>query len=175
MNDPAFVDGHIQLHEYDPVWATTYQSEESRILTALGDRALLVEHTGSTSVPGLSAKPVIDITLAVADSADEMAYAPDLEQVGYTLHLREPGWYEHRLFHDEAGRVNLHVFTFGSEEIERMIRFRDLLRANSTLRTRYEATKRTLAGQTWETVQDYADAKSEIIAAILAEPSVQRP
>ena len=168
MNDPAFVDGYVQLHEYDPEWATTYQSEERRIRTALGDRALLVEHTGSTSVPGLSAKPVIDITLAVADSADEMAYAPDLEQVGYTLHLREPDWHEHRLFHDDAGRVNLHVFTVGSEEIERMIRFRDLLRANATLRTRYETTKRTLAEQTWETVQEYADAKSEIIATILA-------
>ncbi len=123
-------------------------------------------------MPGLAAKPIIDITLAVADSADEPAYAPDLERVGYHLHIREPDWYEHRLFRDEAKTVNLHVFTAESEEIDRMIRFRDLLRSSPALRTRYETTKRALARQTWATVQDYADAKSEIITAILAEPSV---
>ncbi|HEY6635176.1 MAG TPA: GrpB family protein [Acidimicrobiia bacterium] len=155
--------------EYDPRWAEAYRSEESRIYSALGDRALLVEHTGSTAVPGLAAKPVIDITLAVGNSADEPAYAPDLERVGYQLRIREPDWYEHRLFRDEAKTVNLHVFTAGSEEIDRMIRFRDLLRSSPTNRTRYETTKRALAEQSWTTVQDYADAKSEVIAAILAE------
>jgi GrpB-like predicted nucleotidyltransferase (UPF0157 family) len=92
--------GAIHIADYDPVWPEQFEAEAARIRSALGERALLLEHTGSTSVPGLPAKPIIDILMVVADSAREVDYAPALEIAGYRLHIREPEWYEHRLFND---------------------------------------------------------------------------
>jgi GrpB-like predicted nucleotidyltransferase (UPF0157 family) len=130
--------------------------------------ALAIEHTGSTSVPGLAAKPILDIALVVPDSSDEDSYVPDLGAAGYIFHLREPDWYEHRLLKRTGPAVNLHVFSVGSIEVERMVRFRDLLRSNHALRVRYESVKRSLAERSWTSVQDYANAKSEVIAEILS-------
>ena len=93
----------------------------------------MLEHAGSTSVPGLSAKPKIDIVLGVADTADEAAYVPDMEAAGYVLRIRESDWHEHRLFKGPDTDINLHVFTVGCAEIERMIRFRDHLRENAPI------------------------------------------
>jgi GrpB-like predicted nucleotidyltransferase (UPF0157 family) len=125
-------------------------------------------------VPGLAAKPIIDIELAVPDSADEPAYVPDLEAGGYVLHGREADWFEHRLFKGSEPAVNLHVFSAGSPEIDRTLAFRDRLRSNEPDRRLYEATKRELAARDWVYVQDYADAKSEIVAAILARATAER-
>jgi GrpB-like predicted nucleotidyltransferase (UPF0157 family) len=100
---PAEVlDGPIKLAEYDPAWPELYAHEADRIRAALGDRALLIEHVGSTSVPGLAAKPRIDIVLAVDDSSEERSYVPPLESAGYVLRIREPEWHEHRLLANEA-------------------------------------------------------------------------
>src|SRR5262249_27232018 len=126
------------------------------------------EHTGSTSVPGLAAKPIIDITLVVADSADEPAYVPALEAAGYVLRIREPDWHEHRGLKGPDTIVNLHVFSRGCAEIERMLIFRDRLRSDDAERELYEAVKRELAEKDWEYVQHYADAKSEVVEAIIA-------
>src|SRR5262249_17047598 len=134
----------------------------------LGDRVLLLEHAGSTSVPGLAAKPVIDIVLGVADPADEAAYRPDLAAAGYVLHIREPDWYEHRLFKDQDPPVQIHVFAADSPDIRRMRPFRDRLRTHDDERRLYEATKRDLAARRWTFVQDYADAKGEVVEAIIA-------
>jgi GrpB-like predicted nucleotidyltransferase (UPF0157 family) len=117
--------GPIHIVDYDPEWPRRFEREARRIQSALGDRALLLEHVGSTSVPGLAAKPRIDIILAVADSADESSYVPALEAVGYVLHIREPSWYEHRVFKGPDTDVNLHVFSQGCPEIDRMLLFRD--------------------------------------------------
>jgi len=127
-----------------------------------------IEHVGSTSVPGLCAKPIIDILLVVADSADEPSYVPALEAEGYVLRIREPHWHQHRLLKGPETEVNLHVFSVGSEEVERMRKFRDRLRADPKARERYARTKRRLARRTWKYVQNYADAKSEVVEAILA-------
>src|SRR5213593_4704989 len=126
------VSGPIELVDYDPAWPGLFAREAERIRAALGDRAVLVEHTGSTSVPGLAAKPIIDITLAVSDSADEDAYAPALEAAGYVLRIREPDWYEHRVFKGPDTNVNVHVFSQGCTEIDRMLLFRDWLRTNAS-------------------------------------------
>ncbi len=123
---------------------------------------------GSTSVPGLAAKPIIDILLVVADSADEGAYVPALEAAGYRLCIREPLWFEHRLFKGPDTDVNLHVLTRSCPEIERIMRFRDWLRSHPEDRARYEATKRELAARTWRYVQNYADAKTALVEAIMA-------
>jgi GrpB-like predicted nucleotidyltransferase (UPF0157 family) len=161
-------DGTVYLAESDPVWAEWYAREEDRIRTALGPRALAVEHVGSTSVPGLAAKPVIDIVLVVADSSDESGYIPELEDAGYLLKLREPDWHEHRFLIDNELHVQVHVFSKGSHEVERMLIFRDRLRSHSEDRELYERTKRELAAEQWAYVQDYADAKSSVVEAIIA-------
>jgi GrpB-like predicted nucleotidyltransferase (UPF0157 family) len=160
--------GPIELVDYDPAWPGLFEREAERIRAALGDRVRLLEHTGSTSVPGLAAKPIIDITLAVADSADERAYVPPLEAAGYVLRIREPDWYEHRVFKETEPNVNLHVFSEACPEIERMLLFRDWLRANDADRELYERTKRDLATKEWEYVQDYADAKTAVVEEIVA-------
>lgn len=157
----------ITLADYDPAWPVLFTREADRIRAALGSAAVLVEHAGSTSVPGLAAKPIIDIVLAVPDSADEQAYVPALEAAGYVLRAREPDWFEHRMLKGPDTDINLHVFTAGASEIDRMLLFRDWLRANGTDREAYLQVKRDLAQRTWRHVQHYADSKSAIVAEIV--------
>jgi GrpB-like predicted nucleotidyltransferase (UPF0157 family) len=168
LGEPTRADGPIHLADYDPGWPVSYDREAARIRAALGDRVLVLEHAGSTSVPGLSAKPVIDIVLGVADPADEPAYVPDLVAAGYALHIREPDWHEHRMFKDRDPSVQVHVFAADSPEIVRMLAFRDRLRTHEDERRLYEATKRELAARQWAFVQDYADAKGEVVEGIIA-------
>lgn len=168
IGEPKRIDGPIHLAEYDPEWPRAFERERVRISQALDDRALMIEHAGSTSVPGLAAKPRIDIVLVVADSADEPAYVPAMEANGYTLRVRESDWHEHRLFGRPDIDTNIHVFTVGCIEIERMFRFRDWLRDNPDERDIYLDEKRRLAALNWEYVQQYADAKAEVVEAILA-------
>jgi GrpB-like predicted nucleotidyltransferase (UPF0157 family) len=161
------LDGPVSLHDYDPRWPERFAGEEQRIRRALGDGVLRLEHVGSTSVPGLVAKPRIDILLVVSDPAGEATYAPALQAAGYTLRVREPDWYQHRMFNGPDTEVNLHVFGPDSPEIERMLRFRAHLRTHTADRDQYAAAKRELAARHWRHVQDYADAKTEVIEAIL--------
>ena len=133
----------------------------------MGAGAIVLEHVGSTSIPGVSAKPIIDILLAVADSSDEDAYVPALTAQGYRLHLREPDWEQHRLMKGEAPMVNLHVFTAGSGEINRMLAFRDRCRTHPEELQLYEETKQRLSAQVWRHVQHYANAKGEVVEAII--------
>jgi GrpB-like predicted nucleotidyltransferase (UPF0157 family) len=160
--------GKIEIADHDPAWPAAFAHQAARIRAALGEGVLVLEHVGSTSVPGLAAKPRIDLLLAIASSADEPAYAPALEAAGYVLHLREPGWHEHRLFKHPDTDLNLHVFSRGCPEIERMLRFRDWLRAHPADRALYERTKRELARRDWKYGQDYADAKTSVVEQILA-------
>jgi GrpB-like predicted nucleotidyltransferase (UPF0157 family) len=157
----------IRLVPYDDSWPFLFEREAKRIRGALSDQVLLLEHVGSTSIPQLAAKPVIDILLVVANSADETSYVPALTRAGYTLKFREPSWYEHRFFKGSETELNLHVFSEGCVEIERMLRFRDHLRASTDDRRAYEEVKRNLAKRVWETTQQYADAKSTIVEEIL--------
>ena len=158
----------IYLAPYDPAWPSLFTRLAKQIHEALGDAILLLEHVGSTSVPGLSAKPIIDMVLAVADSSDESSYVKPLEEKGYTLRIREPDWYEHRLLKPPEVEGNLHVFSAGCEEIERMLLFRDWLRTHADDRLLYEETKRELAARTWKYTQNYADAKAKVVQEILA-------
>ena len=168
LHPPARTDGPTRLAGPDPEWATQYAQQQKRIQAALGLRAVQVEHVGSTSVPGLAAKPVIDIVLVVADSADEAGYLSDLEAAGYVLQFREPDWHEHRFLHDHDPDVQVHVFSVGSPEVERMLLFRDRLRAVPEERELYQRTKSELAARRWNYVQDYADAKSTVVEEIIS-------
>jgi GrpB-like predicted nucleotidyltransferase (UPF0157 family) len=158
----------VVIADYDPIWPHWYEFAAYRIRRALGDTALELHHVGSTSVRGLPAKPLIDINLVVADTTDEDAYVPPLEPIGYVLRVREPDWYEHRLLRGYDPPVNLHVFPPDCEEVERMLRFRDHLRTNEADRELYDRTKRELAAKEWKYVQNYADAKSEVVKDILS-------
>jgi GrpB-like predicted nucleotidyltransferase (UPF0157 family) len=168
---PPPLAGPIKLAEYDDAWPERFRSEAAKIRSALGDRARLVEHTGSTAVPGLAAKPIIDITLTVPDSSKEDDYVPALEAAGYVLRIREPDWYEHRVLKPPDLGVNLHVFSAGCPEIDRMLLFRDWLRSHDDDRELYERTKRELAQQDWKYVQNYADAKTTVVEEIIARAS----
>jgi GrpB-like predicted nucleotidyltransferase (UPF0157 family) len=162
------VDGPIHLADYDPAWPTLYEREASRIRALLNERVLLLEHAGSTSVPGLAAKPIVDIVLGVADPADEPSYVPPMEAGGYVLRIREPDWHQHRVFKGPDTDINLHVFAADSSEIVRMLAFRDRLRTHDDERQRYLAAKRELAARHWTFVQEYADAKGEVVEGIIA-------
>ncbi len=164
----------IRVVDYDPAWPSQFDAESAKIRAALGNRAIRVEHIGSTSVPGLSAKPILDICLIVADSADEASYVPALEAAGYTLRIREPDWYQHRMFRGVDPAVNLHVYSAGCEEIERALLFRDWLRSNASDRDLYARTKRELAQRDWKYVQNYADAKTDVVREILARAVAAR-
>lgn len=160
--------GPIALSEYDPEWPRLFEREADRIPALLGGTALRIEHVGSTSVPGLAAKPIIDMLLVVPDSADEDSYLPALTAAGYVLRVREPDWFEHRVLKGPDADINLHVFGAGAAEVDRMLRFRDRLRADEADRVRYESVKRELARRTWRHVQHYADAKSDVVRDIIA-------
>jgi GrpB-like predicted nucleotidyltransferase (UPF0157 family) len=161
----------IVVADYDPEWPRWFARAGEQIRRALGDKVLQLDHVGSTSVPGLPAKPLIDINLVVADTTDEAAYVPPLEAIGYELRVREPDWYEHRLLRGQDPPVNLHVFPDGCEEVERMLLLRDWLRTHDGDRDLYARAKRDLAQQEWKYVQNYADAKTEVIQEILGRAS----
>lgn len=165
----------VVVDDYDPQWPRDFETDRAAVVAALGDVALAVDHVGSTSVPGLPAKPIIDILLQVSDSSDEQSYVPALASIGYIVRVREPGWLEHRVLSrrisdGDPHSVNLHVLSpgLGAVEIDRMLGFRDWLRTHDDDRDRYAAVKRALATRRWRFVQDYADAKSEVVEEILS-------
>ncbi|MFC7488105.1 GrpB family protein [Knoellia sp. CPCC 206453] len=171
----------VVLHDPNPSWPTLFASHAVAIRSALGENALAIDHVGSTSVPHLLAKPIIDILLQVRDSSDEAAYVPALTDRGYWLQIREPEWLEHRVLYQRIDRgsphdINLHVLSTasGAEEIARLLGLRDWLRTHPQDRDRYAAVKRELASRRWRYVQDYADAKSEVVEGILAKVAQAR-
>jgi GrpB-like predicted nucleotidyltransferase (UPF0157 family) len=164
----------VVIVDYDPEWPSLFAIVEARVKQALGDRARDVLHVGSTSVPGLGAKPIIDVNLLVDDSRDEHAYVPALERAGFVFRFREPEWFEHRLLRGTDPRTNLHVFPVGCIESERMVLFRDWLRRDAHDRALYERTKRDLASKPWPTVQDYADAKADVVVEIMRRAEASR-
>ena len=155
----------IVIAEYDPAWPARFEQERVRIAAALGTLPRAIEHVGSTSVPGLAAKPIIDILVAVPDPDDEAALAPPLTAAGYELRVREPG---HRMFRTPGRDVHVHVWRDGDDEARRQLVFRDRLRRSPEHRAAYERLKRELATREWRDMNEYADAKGELIAEILA-------
>ncbi len=161
----------IAVVESDPAWPSWFDELAARIRTALGDGVLALEHVGSTSVPGLPAKPVIDIDLTVADSSAEPAYVPALEHAGFVLRIREPRWHEHRcLAATGPPACNLHVWSPDSPEAVRHRLFRDWLREHPDDRARYAEAKREAADASniaGEVVMDYNQRKQPVIRDIL--------
>jgi GrpB-like predicted nucleotidyltransferase (UPF0157 family) len=164
----------IVVADYDPAWPERFRREAAKIRAALGEAALAIEHIGSTSVPGLSAKPIVDILLVVEDSSNETSYVPALEGAGYVLRVRERDFHEHRMLRTAAKDVHVHVFSPGSPEIERYLLLRDHLRRDAEDRALYARTKRDLATRDWPSMQHYAEAKTEVIEGIIARAAAAR-
>ena len=164
----------ITVEDYDSAWPERFDWEEERIRTALGRTALAVEHIGSTSVPGLAAKPIIDILLVVEDSGDEPSYLPSLEEAGYVLRVRERDFHEHRMFRAPAKDVHVHVFSPDSPEVDRYLLLRDRLRSDDGERELYARTKWDLARKDWPTMQHYSEAKTEVIEGIISRAATVR-
>ncbi len=154
----------IVIAEYDSEWPRRYETERGRICGAIGPVVLRVEHIGSTAVPGLAAKPIVDILVTVADPDDEAVLVAALEPAGYELRVREPG---HRMFRTPERDVHVHVWRDSDPEVERHLRFRDHLRSSPADRAAYEQLKRDLARREWRDMNYYAEAKTEVIQAIL--------
>lgn len=154
----------IVIAAYDPGWVTRFARERERIGAALEDRARRIEHVGSTSVPGLGAKPIVDILVTVAAVEPDGALVDAMERAGYPLRVREPG---HRMFRTPDRDVHVHVLSEGDPEVGRMLGFRDRLRASPPDREAYEALKRALAERRWRDMNEYADAKGPFIEEVL--------
>jgi GrpB-like predicted nucleotidyltransferase (UPF0157 family) len=154
----------IVIVDYDPSWPKRFEAQRERIIKALGPALLRIEHIGSTSVPGLAAKPIIDILVSVADVELEAAYAQHLEAVGYILRVREQS---HRMFRTADLAVHIHVWDAGGVDERRHILLRDWLRRDLADRATYEKGKRNLAQREWADMNHYAQAKTEVIARIM--------
>lgn len=168
VGEPPRQDGRrIPVVPYDPLWPEAFLAQEAGIRQALGERVLRMAHVGSTSVPGLPAKPVIDVDLVVADSGDEDAWLPELEAAGYRLVIREPDWFEHRVLKGPDHHTNLHVFSWEpAAEWRRHRLFRDWLRTNAWDREAYGALKTELAQRDFDYVFEYNNAKAALIHEI---------
>ena len=156
----------IVIRDYDPSWPLRFELECGRVQRALGSNALRIEHIGSTAVPGLAAKPIIDVLVTVFDPDDDVAVLSPLQLAGYELRVREPA---HRMFRTPEKDVHVHVWADTDPEVARCLTFRDQLQRSSEDRAAYERLKRDLASRPWRDMNDYADAKSDLIAAILAK------
>lgn len=165
--DAALVGGRepvtVVIVDSDPSWPDRYEIERARLVTALGPVVRRIEHIGSTAVPGLAAKPVIDILVEIDDPEAEDSYRAALEDVGYQLRVREP---RHRMFRTPARDVHVHLWPTDSEESADYLAVRDRLRTNADDRAHYEQVKRALAGRAWRDMNYYAEAKGPVIAAI---------
>jgi GrpB-like predicted nucleotidyltransferase (UPF0157 family) len=161
----------IIIVDYDPRWPEKFQKHAQIIGRALDKNALAIEHVGSTSVPGLAAKPIIDILVVVEDSGQEDSYLPALVKAGYVLRVREPEWHQHRMFRTSELDVHVHIFSVGCIEISRQLAFRNRLRNNAEDRLLYESVKRKLAKEDWPDMNAYARAKSDVVEQITARAS----
>jgi GrpB-like predicted nucleotidyltransferase (UPF0157 family) len=161
----------ISVVDYDERWPIRFREIAQRLRRAVGEDVVGVEHIGSTSVPGLASKPIVDVLLTVADVGNEAAYVPALESAGFLLRVREPA---HRMVRTPARDMHVHVYEPGRPEVRDYIDLRDWLRVNAEDRERYAATKRMLARQQWNDMNDYADAKTEVIYDLLARARAWR-
>lgn len=152
----------LVLTDYDATWPDVYAGHRRRIHEAIGT-AVRVEHIGSTSVPGLAAKPIVDILVLVDDITAEEDYLDQLLDSGYELRVREPG---HRMVRTPSRDVHIHILEVGDPAADDYLLFRNHLRSEAEDRDLYERTKRALIDQDWVDMNAYAEAKTEVITEI---------
>ena len=161
----------LVIADYDPAWPARFAELRARIAPALSDAALAIEHIGSTSVPGLAAKPIIDVLVVVADVDEESSYVSAFENAGFVLRVREAG---HRMFRTPDRDVHIHVYSSGDQAIPDYLDLRDWLRVDEADRARYEGVKRDLAQRPWSDTNHYAEAKTDVIQQVLGRARAWR-
>jgi len=161
----------IVVVDYDDAWPARFEVLADQVRRALGPRVRCLEQIGSTSVPDLAAKPIIDMLLIVDDVQDEAAFVPPLEEAGFELRVREP---DHRMLRTPQRDTHLHVYAPGRAEARDYLDLRDWLRVSSEDRTLYATVKRHLAQKQWNDMNDYADAKTDVVLEILARARTWR-
>ena len=159
------------ISDYDTAWPVRFGELETRIRSALGAAALAIEHIGSTSVPHLAAKPIIDVLVVVADVEDEPSYVSALVDAGFVLRVREA---RHRMFRTPERDVHVHVYSSGDQAITDYLDLRDWLRVEESDRARYADVKRDLAQRRWTDMNHYADAKTDVIQQVLGRARAWR-
>lgn len=166
MSEP---DVRIEIVAYDPAWPTTYEVERQRIAAALGELARDIAHIGSTSVPGLAAKPIIDILVSVARLEPVAVYATPLARLGYE-YFAVLGNAERLSFGRGSPHTHhIHIVQQGSAEEWRPLAFRDYLRAHPAVAREYGELKRALAARFALNRRGYVSAKTAFIRAVEAK------
>ncbi|WP_137291822.1 GrpB family protein [Nocardioides dongxiaopingii] len=153
----------VEVVPPDPAWSQWYDAVCSRVVAALGEQVVSIAHVGSTSVPGLPAKPVVDVDLLVPDPADEEAWLPQLEAAGFELRVREPEWEEHRCLRGTDPACNLHVFAPDSRESRRHRMFGAWLRTHPADRELYASVKQEVARRGFTDAMLYNNEKAWVI------------
>jgi GrpB-like predicted nucleotidyltransferase (UPF0157 family) len=157
----------VVLAEPDPAWAVRFEGWRTRLTEAIGPAVVRIEHIGSTAVPGLAAKPIVDVLLAVRDATDEPSYVPGCEAAGLELFTRDD---EHRFFVNappEPIDVHVHACDAGGTFERDHLLFRDYLLAEAGERRAYEALKRDAAAHWHEDRMAYTYAKNGWILDLL--------
>ncbi|MDY0828763.1 GrpB family protein [Microbacterium sp. BG28] len=161
----------VGIHDHDPSWPAAFADHRDRIRLALAGRHVDIAHIGSTSVPGLAAKPIIDILVTVDDITAEEDYLDALLGAGYELRVREAG---HRMVRTPERDVHVHVYEHDARAVDDYLLLRDRLRTDATDRALYERTKRELMQRGWDDMNTYADAKTAVIEAIKERARAER-
>jgi GrpB-like predicted nucleotidyltransferase (UPF0157 family) len=159
--------GGNRLVDYNPLWPQAFAEEATRIKAALGDRVLAIEHYGSTAVPGLQAKPIIDLQIGVADIGDGLRFIEPMAGLGYD-YAGDQGIPEHHIFGKGKARTHLaHVVVYEGEQWVRSLRFRDRLRSEPEVRAAYQALKAALAASA-ATRGEYTAGKTAFVERMSA-------
>lgn len=159
----------VIIVEYDLAWPVQFEKIKTTVLARLGPVAVAVEHVGSTSVPGLAAKPIIDIDVVVPDESDVPAAIRLLRTLGYE-HEGDLGITGREAFSVPIGATPHHLYlvTASSRELKRHLAFRNRLRADPEAAREYEALKRRLAAQFGADRSGYSESKSTFVEKLLA-------
>lgn len=164
----------VEIKDYDPEWPKAYELEKSRIMKKLGELVLEIEHIGSTAVPGISAKPVIDILIAVRNMGRAMECAMRLADLGYE-HVQSEDEVERLfLFRGTPRTHHIHIVEHGSEAHRKHVFFRDYLREHADTRNEYDHLKRALAARYRTDRKSYVDSKTDFIQRVVEKATRER-
>jgi len=163
--------GHIEIVPYSAEWSCTFELEAQRIQAACGDLLPVIEHIGSTAIPGMPAKPILDIMPGLRTHSDGLRTIEPLTQLGYDYQGENgiPGRYYFGLRYEQRSIIHVHIFEIGTEDWERHLLFRDFLRAHPEVAAEYAALKQALAVRFREDRQAYTEAKSAFINSVVEQ------
>jgi len=163
--------GTVHLVEHNPGWRASFPAEQAALGEALDGLSCDIEHIGSTAVPGLPAKPIMDIAIGIPDAGDVREYIARLQQVGYEYRgdAGEDGGHVLVRATGDVRTHHVHVVVLGGDQWRRYLLFRDLLRSDAMARDRYAAAKRELARRFTDNRKAYTDGKADIVDRLLRE------